>query len=539
VNSSSIGTRLNLLNLLLLLALCAAGGAGIYGVVGLERMLALVMGPAWETADSAMETEIGVQGEMLAMQRVMRESGSAAALANYEQAHKFAESATARMTASGSLLPPALVEETRQLLADYASRRDQLLATLQAPNFASDGLDATDVGYLDAAQRVLDKLVQVEEFGDRQVESHHDQVAALLSRTHIALATASVTGLLLFFFSAWVTRQTIVMPLREFATHFRALSGGRGDLSVRMDESRKDEIGDIAIGFNAFIAVLRSLMGAVAETSTRIANATQQVALTSERSNQNMRAQLAETEAVAAALTELAGSAQSMAHNTDTAVDATHESQRKVGDGRNVLSQVITTITDLSNDIRDSAEAVGELQRSSGEIGQVLQVIRDISEQTNLLALNAAIEAARAGEQGRGFAVVADEVRTLAQRTGDSTAEINMMIDRLQAAIRRVADAMDAGRTRADHTVHAASVAGESLTAIDAAVGRARDMNSEIASAAREQSQVIVDVERNILRIQQGADRTANETNDVGRATRELSDLCAALQSGMGQFKLH
>ncbi len=183
-----------------------------------------------------------------------------------------------------------------------------------------------------------------------------------------------------------------------------------------------------------------------------------------------------------------------------------------------------------------SWEAFLEILQS--EIGQVLQVIRDISEQTNLLALNAAIEAARAGEQGRGFAVVADEVRTLAQRTGESTTEINMMIERLQTAIRRVADAMDAGRTRADQTVHAASVAGDSLTAIDAAVGRAREMNSEIASAAREQSQVIADVERNILRIQQGTDRTANETNEVGRATRELSELCHTLQSGVGQFKL-
>ena len=286
------------------------------------------------------------------------------------------------------------------------------------------------------------------------------------------------------------------------------------------------------------VTMLQTMMRDVVSASARISLATAQIAQTSDRSNHNMGAQLAETEAVAAALTELAGSALSMAHNTDTAVDATHESQRKVGDGRSLLAQVITTITDLSSDIRDSSEAVLDLQRSSGEIGQVLQVIRDISEQTNLLALNAAIEAARAGEQGRGFAVVADEVRTLAQRTGDSTAEINKMIERLQTAIRRVADAMDAGRTRADQTVEAANVAGESLTAIDQAVDRARAMNSQIALAAREQSQVIVDVERNILRIQQGADRSATETLDVGRAARDVTDLCHALETGVGQLKL-
>jgi methyl-accepting chemotaxis protein len=527
-----------MLNLLLLMALCAAGGAGMYGVLGLERMLALVMGPAWETSDSAMESEIGVQGEMLALQRVIREGGSAASLAAYGKAHQFAEAATTRVLSSSTLLPAAVVDDTRRLLADYAAQREQVVKAIADPGAVPAGLEESLHQYQDHAQQMLDKLSEVEAIGDSEVENQKDAVDALRTRSNFAVGIASVFGLLVFCFSAWLTRRTIVNPLREFASHFRGLSAGRGDLTVRLHATSHDEIGEIATGFNAFVAILRTLMGEVVETSARIATATQQVAMTSERSNQNMSAQLAETEAVAAALTELAGSAQSMSHNTETAVDATHESQRKVGDGRGVLSQVITTITDLSNDIRDSSHAVLELQRSSGEIGQVLQVIRDISEQTNLLALNAAIEAARAGEQGRGFAVVADEVRTLAQRTGDSTAEINMMIDRLQAAIRRVADAMDAGRTRADQTVHAANIAGESLTAIDTAVGRAREMNSEIASAAREQSQVIADVERNILRIQQGADRTAAETHDVGRATRDLSELCHTLQNGVGQFKL-
>ncbi len=538
MKTSSIGTRLFMLNLLLLLALCAAGGAGVYGVSGLERMLAFVMGPAWQTADSAMESEIGVQREMLAVQRVLRESASAASLSAYAEAHQFADAAISRVSSSATLLPAPLIDEAQRRLGDYTVRRDAVLDLLRDPLATSDSLDVASAQYHDAAQLVLDALTRLEQSGVSLIENRSGEVDALRTRSYYAVGIASGAGLLMFFFATWVTSRTVLMPLREFAAHFRTLNGGRGDLSVRLDESRTDEIGQIASGFNGFVTMLRGLMVDVVETSTRIAGASAQVATTSDRSKQNVRAQVAETEAIAAALTELASSAHSMAHNTDTALDATHESQRKVGDGRSVLSQVITTISDLSNDIRDSSDAVGELQRSSGEIGQVLQVIRDISEQTNLLALNAAIEAARAGEQGRGFAVVADEVRTLAQRTGESTTEINMMIERLQTAIRRVADAMDAGRTRADQSVHAASVAGDSLTAIDAAVGRAREMNSEIASAAREQSQVIADVERNILSIQQGTDRTASETHEVGRATRELSELCHTLQSGVGQFKL-
>ncbi|MBX9609959.1 MAG: methyl-accepting chemotaxis protein [Gammaproteobacteria bacterium] len=535
MNVNSIGFRLTSLNLLLLLALCAAGGAGVYGVLGLEHMLERVTGPAWNTADGAMESQIGVQGEMLALQAAIRDGGSVAALERYEASHEFAEQALTRVLDGDTLLPAASLARARDEVRRYAATRDALLAELRGTSGVSP---VTEQAYHDATQILLTDFVQLEETGDAAVEGMVKDIFALSARVNTGIATALGMGLLLCVFIGYRAHVGIVLPLQEIAFHFSALGKGGGDLTVRLDASRQDEIGAIARGFNEFVGVLSMLMGKVAGASTQIASATSLVQSSSARANQNMSAQLAETEAVASALTELASSAQSMAHNTDTAVDATHDSQRRVADGRGLITQVIGTISDLSTDIRDSADAVSELQRSSGDIGQVLQVIRDISEQTNLLALNAAIEAARAGEQGRGFAVVADEVRTLAQRTGDSTSEINTMIERLQAAIRRVADAMDAGRTRAEQTVNAAQVAGDALVAIDLAVGNAREMNGEIALAAREQSQVIAEVERTLQRIQQGADRTATESQAVGNATRELEALCRTLQAGVGQFKL-
>lgn len=389
------------------------------------------------------------------------------------------------------------------------------------------------------ATRLVDNLSAFEKLAADANASVASQIQPLMQCAEQTIATAFGLGITLCLFAIGYTHSAITRPLHDIVTYCRELGRGLGDLTLRLSAARKDEFGETAAGLNSFVTMLQTMMRDVVSASARMSLATAQIALTSDRSNHNMGAQLAESEALAAALTELAGSALSMAYDTDTAVDASHELQRKVGDGRSLLSRVITTIADLSSDIRDSSEAVLDLQRSSGEIGQVLQVISDISEQTNLLALNTAIEAARAGEQGRGFAVVADEVRTLAQRTGDSTAEINKIIERLQTAIRRVADAMDAGRTRADQTVEAANVAGESLTAIDQAVDRARAMNSQIALAAREKkSQVIVDVERNILRIQQGADRSATETLNVGRAARDVTDLCHALETGVGQLKL-
>ena len=540
VNTSSIGARLTMVNVLLLLALCATGAAGGYGVVSLGRMLAQVTGPAGQTADSAMAAQLRITREVQAVQSVLWEAGSAASVAGYDRVHAASEAALARVLSTDSLLPAQMLAETRVEFRDYSAAREELMATLRLnPVVNTDtSLAQTARRFHQQATRMVDNLSALEKLADAENTNVTSQIQPLIQRAGQTIAMAFGVGIALCLFAIWFTHGAITQPLRDIVTYCRELGHGRGDLTLRLSAAHKDEFGEIATGFNSFVAMLQTMMSEVVNASARISLATQQIALTSDRSNQNMGAQLAETEAVAAALTELAGSALSMAHNTDTAVDATHESQRKVGDGRSLLSQVITTITDLSSDIRDSSEAVLDLQRSSGEIGQVLQVIRDISEQTNLLALNAAIEAARAGEQGRGFAVVADEVRTLAQRTGDSTAEINKMIERLQTAIRRVADAMDAGRTRAEQTVQAANVAGESLTAIDHAVDRARAMNSEIALAAREQSQVIADVERNILRIQQGADRSANETLDVGRAARDLSDLCHTLEGGVGQFKL-
>ena len=532
---SSIGFRLTALNILLLLALCAASGAGRHGVQDLERVLEQVTGPAWETADGAMEAELALQREMLALQRVVSR-GDGQGMAAYDTAHASAEAALEHLLGGVTLLPTEVMTPIRESVAEYAAARDALLAGMRANAGLADA--AEERRYQSTVDTLLERLTSLEKAGDQVVAGLHEQVRAGVARANLVIAGAFAAGVLLCLFATFSARRAIAAPLRDIAAHCAGLAAGRGDLTVRLDARRADEIGAIARGVNDFVGVLRTLMGDVVGTSTRIAGATAQVASTAQRSQQIMGAQLAETEAVAAALTELASSAQSMAHNTDTAVDATHESQRRVADGRGLITQVIGTITDLSTDIRESADAVSELQRSSGDIGQVLQVIRDISEQTNLLALNAAIEAARAGEQGRGFAVVADEVRTLAQRTGDSTSEINLMIDRLQAAIRRVADAMEAGRARAEQTVNAAHVAGESLGAIDAAVGRAREMNTEIALAAREQSQVIADVERTLQRIQHGADRTAAESHEVGNATHELHALCQALEAGVGQFRL-
>jgi methyl-accepting chemotaxis protein len=286
------------------------------------------------------------------------------------------------------------------------------------------------------------------------------------------------------------------------------------------------------------MASLRGILQAVADASAQIVLGTGAVADSAECSNHHLHQQLADTEAVASAVKHLAASAQRMTRSTESAAEAARASGQRVGDGCEVLEQVIGSIAQLANDVQDSSQAVLSLQRSSSDIGQVLNAIREISEQTNLLALNAAIEAARAGEQGRGFAVVADEVRTLAKRTGDSTIEINTMIEKLQAAIQQVAQAMDSGRVRAKQTVQAANEAGSALDSIGDAVSRAHQVNTEVAPATREQGGVLATIRANILRIRHDAEQTAENARVGGAAVGTLQSQCALLAQGVARLRL-
>ena len=547
MNHLSVANRLNLTLGLLFLALVAAAGSGIWGLGSLQAQLTRVTGPAWNAADGAMEAGLALQSEALALE-ALRRSGDAGDMAGrYEQAHaRSSELFTALLEAEvGSQADTDII---RSGLATYVASRDALLAALRTTPGGVDPsmLTALPGPDLDALQGPLDQarddllgaLQGYESVARRVVAEALQRTQDEVRRCQMLIGGAFAFGLLLSLGASFMARKRISEPLAEIARHFERLGSGAGDLTVSLRATSEDEVGDIVRGFNKFVGTLRAMMLDVADASTQMAAAATQVAAASDRSNRTLRQQMAETESVATALTEVASTSQSMTQNTGAAAEATLQSQQKVDHGRKVLGQVVDTIANLAADIQGSSNVVSDLQRSSGEIGQVLNVIREIAEQTNLLALNAAIEAARAGEQGRGFAVVADEVRTLAKRTGDSTTEINAMIDKLQLAIHEVANAMDAGRQRTEHTVTAAHEAEQALSGITDAVGHTRAMNAEIADATREQSHVIEEIQRNIMRIQSGADSTHTASREVGQAAQQLEALCGKLQQGVGRFKL-
>ena len=311
------------------------------------------------------------------------------------------------------------------------------------------------------------------------------------------------------------------------------------DLTFRSDIKSKDELGVMSTAFNQMMEKIEALVQQIISSASQLAAAAEEVSSISQEGAANVERQRHETEQVATAMNEMSATVQEVANNTSSAAEAASEADAAAQNGQNVVSQTRTTITELANEVEDTAKVIQDLNHESDRIGTVLDVIKGIAEQTNLLALNAAIEAARAGEQGRGFAVVADEVRTLAQRTQESTLEIEEMIDKLQGGASSAVEVMERGREKAQSSTEEAEKASAALDSISAAVSHLNSLNLQIASAAEEQSATTDEMNRNIININDVAEQTAEGTRQTTIAADELARLASELQGLVRQFKIN
>lgn len=266
---------------------------------------------------------------------------------------------------------------------------------------------------------------------------------------------------------------------------------------------RRDETGAALLANRILSARLRTVIGRVADSADNLNEVSTQTASTVEQSARGIITQQSETDQVATAMNEMAATVQEVAHSAEQAASASYNAKSEVDNGKRVMNEIITHTNALAKEVEEASRVIHDVENHSNQIGAILQVIQDIAEQTNLLALNAAIEAARAGDQGRGFAVVADEVRTLAQRTQESTEEIHNMITQLQNGSKEAVSVMENGREQAGTSVNNAAHGGELLNTISEAINTITDMNTQIASAAEEQSAVAEEINRNITNISQ------------------------------------
>ncbi|MEQ8289927.1 MAG: methyl-accepting chemotaxis protein [Gammaproteobacteria bacterium] len=310
----------------------------------------------------------------------------------------------------------------------------------------------------------------------------------------------------------------------------------KGNLNYKLRIDGKDEFAWMCWEYSQCRKNFSKLVQEILGSSGQLAAAAEELSAITEQSTNGVMRQQGETEQVATAMNEMSATVSEVARNAANAASAAQDADAQAKNGSQVVATTVDTIHNLAREVERTAGVIENLKEDSISIGTVLDVIRDIAEQTNLLALNAAIEAARAGEQGRGFAVVADEVRTLASRTQQSTREINDMIERLQTGANEAVSVMQAGREKAEESVDQAGKAGEALQMITQVVDNIKTMNMQIASAAEEQSATAEEINRNIVNISEVAQETSSGSRQTATASDELARLAADLQSQVSKF---
>lgn len=333
--------------------------------------------------------------------------------------------------------------------------------------------------------------------------------------------------------------QRVVCSIREAVKLISSASTqmAEGDTTVRVNYQGQDELRTIAVSFNQMGEQMQSALRSVDNATNQLAAASEETSVVTENTSQSMRKQQNEISQVAAAMHEMHATAHEVARSASQAAEAAQHADSEAATARQVSLQTIEVIESLAEAVEHATSVITALVKDSDEIGGVLDVIRSIADQTNLLALNAAIEAARAGEAGRGFAVVADEVRTLASRTQQSTSEINDMIARLQTSAGQAFTAMETGRSKAKQGVEQTVKGTASLESIIQAVGVINDMSAQIASAAEEQSSVSEEMTRSVTAINDLTSETTDGALQTTQASQEVARLATALQDMVRRFR--
>ena len=369
------------------------------------------------------------------------------------------------------------------------------------------------------------------------------EVIAAFDSAKLSVTLALVIGLALVVALSVVLTRQIRDPLIMLARQAQRIASGdlgRGELQewIRGNRFNRDELGQLGSAIDRMQGALAELVSEISGSVSQLSSAVEEVSAISEQSAEGMASQQGEVSQVATAMNEMQSTVNEVARNTTDAMGAAKQASRTSTQGNQVVRSAIGSIEQVSQQIEQAGTVVSQLEADSASISMVLDVIRGIAEQTNLLALNAAIEAARAGEQGRGFAVVADEVRSLAQRTQASTAEISKMIEVLQERTAEAGSAMQLSRQQMQESVELAREAGSSIDSINGAVTQITDMNTLIATATEQQNAVTEELNRSIVKIHTAADENAQGVQQTAQACVELSRLATSLHHMTQRFTL-
>jgi methyl-accepting chemotaxis protein len=387
-----------------------------------------------------------------------------------------------------------------------------------------------------ALQRMVEQGTVLLQASQMMTTSQTEVRDAAAAQAKTLLAVATVLALALGLLAAWAITRQIIIPLRQ--TLRAAERVASGDLTQSLQVQRRDELGQLQASMHRMTQGLRELIGGIGDGVTQIASAAEELSAVTEQTSAGVNNQKVETDQVATAMNQMTATVHEVARNAEQASEAALMADQQAREGDRVVGEAVAQIERLASEVINSSEAMNLLKTESDKIGSVLDVIKSVAQQTNLLALNAAIEAARAGEAGRGFAVVADEVRSLAQRTQQSTEEIEELIAGLQSGTQRVASVMDNSRQLTDSSVELTRRAGSSLETITRTVSSIQAMNQQIATAAEEQTAVAEEINRSVMNVRDISDQTSAASEETASSSVELARLGTHLQGLVGRFRL-
>ncbi len=454
-----------------------------------------------------------------------------------------------------------LLLELEKQQAQYAAQLQDVLGSSPAAQRQLESQAAASRTSLQVSNDIFQDQVIMAEALDQPWEAFYDLISAEMAKTYVfndailgfldeeleqrlaqkqllmillLAALALVFILVVYLYSAFY--MSTRASLRSLGATMDRVAAG--DMTARFKVQSRDELGELGQVFNDTVAKIRELIERVGQTVGEVERQASRVQTVSGESNLTVSEQRGQIEQVATAMNEMSATAQEVATSAEAAVGSAQSVNQETVSGRSLVEAQVSGIGRLAAEIEQSVNVINQLSSDSKAISQVLDVIKGVAEQTNLLALNAAIEAARAGEQGRGFAVVADEVRSLAKRTQQSTAEIEQMIARLQGGVGAAVKTMHSSHSMAEETVSQSAQVQQALENILGAVGVIVDQNQQIAAAAEEQTAVAHDIDRNIVAINEAGQRTAEGAGHTEQASRELTELVGRLQQLIGAFRV-
>ncbi len=465
------------------------------------------------------------------------------------------------LNSSSSTRFDELLQQLEKLQAEYGLKLQDALGSSKAAHAALDSLAKTSNASLKQGSELFEEQVVMAETLDAPWQAFYDSVSQLMAqtyqlddatltflgqqleqrlaqnRTHMVVLVSALSAVFLLIFYLYAgfyasTRTT----LRRLGAMMDKVAAG--DMTVTFVAHSRDELGDLGQVFNGTVAKIHDLIERVGHTVSQVELQAGQVETVSAQSNQAVSGQRTQIEQVATAMNQMSSTAQEVARSAAAAVSSAHSVNDETVSGRGLVQSQQGSIARLATEIDQSVRVINQLATDSQSISSVLEVIKSIAEQTNLLALNAAIEAARAGEQGRGFAVVADEVRTLARRTQHSTEEIEQMISRLHSGVAAAVKAMGSSHEMASGTVGQSEKVQQALENILAAVGMIVDQNQQIAAAVEQQTAVAHDIDQNIVEINRAGEHAAQGAHQTEAASRQLSMQVIELKQLIGAFRV-